>query len=125
MQFNVLLVAEEPVLADITCFRLELLGYSVKHISNAEEAVIWLQAETVHVVLVDQLLPGIDGMEFINRLSNNERTSKLPVVLMSSNADLDEVQKAYIAGADEYLVTPYDPTVLEQKVGLFIADVVS
>ena len=68
------------------------------------------------VVIVDQVLPGMDGIEFINRLSNDTRTSDIPIMFLSTNGDLEDVQKAYNAGADEYLVIPYDPIVLEAKV---------
>jgi len=67
-------------------------------------------------VIVDHVLPGMDGVEFINRLSNDVRTSEIPIMFLSTKADLDDVQRAYNAGADEYLVIPYDPIVLESKV---------
>ena len=65
------------------------------------------------MIIVDQFLPGMDGIEFLNRLSNDMRTSEIPVMFLSTNSDLEDVQKAYNAGADEYLVIPYDPIVLE------------
>jgi CheY-like chemotaxis protein len=58
----------------------------------------------------------MDGIEFINRLSNDTRTSEIPIMFLSTNADLEDVQRAYNAGADEYLVIPYDPLVMEAKV---------
>jgi CheY-like chemotaxis protein len=58
----------------------------------------------------------MDGIEFINRLSNDIRTNNIPIMFLSTNGDLEDVQKAYNAGADEYLVIPYDPLVLEAKV---------
>jgi len=59
----------------------------------------------------------------LNRLSNDVRTSDIPVMVLSANADLDDVQKAYNAGADEYLVTPYDPFMLESKIRRLVAAV--
>lgn len=57
-----------------------------------------------------------------NYLSNDPRTSDLPIIYLSGSSDLEEVQRAYNAGADEFLVTPYDPLVLEKKVvGLLVA----
>ena len=117
---RILLVEEEPVLAEITRFRLELLGYNVVHTGNAEDALTWLQKDLPSLIIVDQMLPGMDGTDLLNRLSNDEQTSEIPVILLSSNADLDEVQKAYNAGADEYLVSPYDPAILEQKIDFLL-----
>lgn len=120
---RILFVEEEPVLAEITQFRLELLGYEVVLVNNAEDALAWLQKEIPSLVIADQMLPGMNGTELLNRLSNDERTSNVPVIFLSSNADLDGVQKAYNAGADEFLVTPYDPAVLERKIdNLLTAD---
>jgi response regulator RpfG family c-di-GMP phosphodiesterase len=61
-------------------------------------------------------------LDFLNQLSNEQRTSQIPVLYLSSSSDLDDVQKAYNAGADEFLVIPYDPMMLEKKVqGLITA----
>jgi CheY-like chemotaxis protein len=112
----ILLVEEDATLSEITAFRLELLGYDVTPCQSAEQALQWLEEHLPSIVIVDTTLPGMDGIEFINRLSNDLRTSEIPVMVISTNSDLDEVQKAYTAGADEFLVIPYDPLVLETKV---------
>ena len=119
---QILLIEEDVTLLEITAFRLELLGYDVVKAESAEKALDWLQDQLPTLVIVDQFLPGIDGTEFLNRLSNDVRTSEIPVIFPSVNSDLEDVQKAYNAGADEFLVTPYDPSVLEHKVeGLLVA----
>jgi DNA-binding response OmpR family regulator len=112
----ILLVIEDPTLLEITSFRLELLGYEVVTQQSAEQALDWLSENLPSIVIVDTTLPGMDGIDFINRLSNDLRTSEVPVMVISTNSDLDDVQKAFTAGADEYLVIPYDPIVLESKV---------
>ncbi|MEM6329908.1 MAG: response regulator [Planctomycetota bacterium] len=113
---TVLLIEEEPTLREITAFRLELLGYEVVALGSAEEAATWLQDDLPRMVIVGHFLPGMDGADLIDRLSNDVRTSELPVMYLSPNSDLEDVQRAFNAGADEYLVTPYDPIVLEKKV---------
>jgi len=113
---QILLIEEDPLLIEITAFRLELLGYDLVKAESAEKALDWLQGSSPTLVIVDALLPGIDGIELLNRISNDTRTSEIPVIVLSVNADLEDVQKAYNAGADEFLVIPYDPVVLEEKV---------
>jgi DNA-binding response OmpR family regulator len=113
---QILLVEEDPLLSEITSFRLELLGYEVVKVPTAEQAIDWLQHDLPTLMIVDQTLPKMSGIELLNRLSNDVRTSEISVILLSTNAELEEVQRAYNAGADEYLVIPYDPTVLEAKV---------
>src|SRR5688572_16977407 len=113
---QILLVEEDRTLLEITAFRLELLGYGVVTQQSAERALEWLREQLPTLIIVDQVLPGMDGVEFINRLSNDTRTSEIPIMFLSTNADLEDVQRAYNAGADEYLVIPYDPLMLEAKV---------
>jgi DNA-binding response OmpR family regulator len=113
---TILLIEGDATLLEITAFRLELLGYQVESRDSAEQALIWLAENLPSVVIVAHVLPGMDGIEFVNRLSNDTRTSEIPIMFLSTNGDLEDVQKAYNAGADEYLVIPYDPMVLEAKV---------
>jgi CheY-like chemotaxis protein len=113
---QILFIEEDPILLEVTAFRLELLGYEVVTQDSAERALEWLRDHLPTLIIVDHMLPGMDGAEFINRLSNDTRTSEIPVMFLSTNGDLEDVQRAYNAGADEYLVIPYDPMVLESKV---------
>lgn len=112
---HILLMEEEPTLLDITAFRLELLGYRVTSMETAEAATLWLRDNLPDLIAVGHL-SDMESVEFLNLLSNDPRTSELPKVYVSASSDLDEVQRAYNAGADEFLVTPYDPLVLEKKV---------
>jgi response regulator RpfG family c-di-GMP phosphodiesterase len=112
---TVLLVEEEPTLREITAFRLELLGYEITHCEGANQASAWLQEHLPRLIVVGQVAE-TSPLDFLNQLSNEPRTSDIPVVFLSGSSDLEDVQKAYNAGADEFLVTPYDPQVLEKKV---------
>ncbi len=121
---TILLVEEEPVLREITAFRLELLGYEVVSWERANQATEWLQNQLPKLIVVGQVTE-TGPLDFLNQLSNEQRTSQIPVLYLSSSSDLEDVQKAYNAGADEFLVIPYDPMMLENKVqGLITATVV-
>ena len=118
---TILLIEEEPTLREITSFRLELLGYQVLMKITADQANQQLLEALPDLIAVGHVAE-MESIEFLNHLSNDPRTSELPVIYLSGSADLDEVQRAYNAGADEFLVTPFDPLVLEKKVeGLLVA----
>ena len=117
----VLLLEDDPTLADITGFRLELLGYQVQTRASAAEALQWLSAALPDDIILDLALAGNEGLDLLNKLSNDERMGAVPVLVFSTSADLDDVQRAYAAGADEFLVTPYDPANLEKKVEKLLA----
>lgn len=115
-QKSVLLIEEDPTLAQITSFRLELLGYGVSVLHSGEEGLAWLADQLPDLVIIGHFLPGMDGVDFLNRISNDVCTAEVPTILLSPNSELDDVQKAFNAGANEYLVTPFDPQTLEEKV---------
>ena len=112
---RILLIEEEPILSEITGFRLELLGYQVVTVASAERAQGWLAEQLPDLIIVGHVSEA-EPLEFVTQLSNEQRTCDVPIIYLSANSDLDEVQKAFNAGADEYVVTPYDPLILEQKV---------
>lgn len=111
----ILLIEEEPVLRDITSFRLELLGHRVETRATASEAQQWL-ADNLPTLIAVGHVADVDPIDLLDRISDDPRTNQIPILLLSANSDLDAVQRAFGAGADEYVVTPYDPLVLEQKV---------
>jgi DNA-binding response OmpR family regulator len=112
---KVLLIEEDPTLAEVTGFRLELLGFRVSTAASAEGALTAVGRELPDVIILDLTLPDMDGVELTDRLSNDERTSVVPILVLSSNSDLNDVERAYAAGAKDYLVIPYNPTLLEEK----------
>lgn len=112
---QILVIEEEPILLDILAFRLELLGYVVETKDAADAAINWLAANIPDLIAVGHL-GDMEPVEFLNRISDDPRTSETPMLMLSADSDLDAVQRAYNAGADEYLLTPFDPMMLEKKV---------
>jgi CheY-like chemotaxis protein len=118
---HILLVEEDETLADITSFRLELLGYRVTQTRSGEAALQSAHAAAPDLMIVDLYLPGIDGIELINRLRSDNATAAIPVMVFSVDSDLGVVANAFSAGADDYLMTPYDPAVLQEKIAKLLA----
>lgn len=112
---TILLIEEDTTLREITQFRLELLGHTVVAVASGNEGVTWLLQELPDAIVIGHFLPDMDGMDLLDRLSNDVRTASVPVMLLSPHAELTDVQRAFNAGADDYLVTPYDPLMLESK----------
>jgi CheY-like chemotaxis protein len=118
---EILLIVEDSMLAEVARFRLELLGNTVTTVPSAEEALSRLQNCLPNLIVLDRDLPGMDGTELVRRLKADERTAGIPALMLSKRAHLGDVQEAFDAGADDYLVTPFDPLVLERKVEALVA----
>ena len=113
---RILLVEPEGVLAEVTAFRLELLGYSVETVSTPAEALKKIQTLDPDVIITDLVLNDTNATGFIETLSSSEETSDIPVMVLSIDADLDRVTAAHKAGAADFLLVPFHPEVLESKV---------
>ena len=113
---RLLIVEEETTLAEVTAFRLELLGFEVHCASSPEAAQALLKQQTPDLLIINLKLPGMGGFAFLDFLAGDKATADIPRLALSFDADLDQVQKAFQAGVHDYLVAPYDPVVLETKV---------
>ena len=118
---KILLVESDPLLGEVTAFRLELLGYQVRRADSSSAALAQVEQDRPDLIIVDLQLADASGFDITEHLRNDERTSKVPIMALSSSADLDDVQRAFQCGAQEYLVVPFNPAVLEQKVTKVLA----
>ncbi|NQT37589.1 MAG: response regulator [Planctomycetes bacterium] len=117
---RILLIEDEPVLAEVTGFRLELLGFEVETVASSEETFRATQRRMPEAIILNLGSPDMDGLALTERLSNDPRTSQIPILAISDRAGLDEVERAYAAGAKDYLVIPFNPIVLERKLGRLV-----
>jgi DNA-binding response OmpR family regulator len=115
-QSKLLLVEPEIVLADLSAFRLELLGYGIQTAVSGAEAIDVLRRERVDLMIVDTKIPEGDGIEWLSELRLEFNAEQVPVLMFSLDPSLETVRRAFLAGAQDYLITPFDPTVLESKV---------
>ena len=122
---KLLLVQAEPVLAELISFRLELLGYQIELTENGSEAITSMQHELPHLVIVDTVLPECDGIEWIARMRSEFTAEQIPAIVFSLDPSLETVERAILAGAQDYLITPFDPTVMEDKIETLLADKLS
>ena len=104
-QLRILLVEDEPNIADGIIFNLEAEGYLVNHCRSAEAAEIELEVHNFALLVLDIMLPGIDGFELCRRLRNTG--SDLPVLMLTARGDEDDRITGLSEGADDYLTKPF------------------
>lgn len=113
---KILVVDDEERVREMLSFRLKLFGYQVVEASNGQEALDVAAREKPDLVLLDIMMPGLDGFQVCSRLRRNEATKDIPVVVLTAKADAKDVTRAVNSGASDYVVKPYDPMVLQRKV---------
>jgi len=92
--------------------RLSRLGYSVQLADSGANALEFVAAHPVDVILLDIMMPGLDGFEVLQRLKKNPATQYIPVLMLSSADDTDTVVRCIQLGADDFLPKPFNATLL-------------
>ena len=103
----ILTVDDEEHILELISFNLEINGYDVKKAETGEEALEILQAEHVDLVLLDRMLPGIDGIEVLRRIRQDKALAKLPVILLTAKTEEFDKVVGLEVGADDYIAKPF------------------
>lgn len=101
---KIMWVEDDKFLSDIIARKLSLQGCSLVNATEGEEALKLLEEEKPDVVLLDILLPGVDGYEVLKRLKENQKTKGIPVILLSNLGQRDDVEKGKSLGAARFLI---------------------
>jgi DNA-binding response OmpR family regulator len=110
---TVLLVEDDPAARQGLELALSRLGYGVRAAATGEAALDGLGDSPVDVVVLDVMLPGVDGFEVCRRL---RRVSNVPVVMLTARSDDFDIVAGLEAGADDYVVKPAEPRVLDARI---------
>jgi len=113
---RILVVDDEARVREMIDFRLRLFGYEVLQAKDGNEALAVAAKEKPDLVLLDVMMPELDGFQVCKRLKQHEETREIPVVMLTAKAEAKDVTRAFDSGAVDYVVKPYDPMVLQQKV---------
>jgi DNA-binding response OmpR family regulator len=111
---RILVVEDEQHLADGLRFNLEAEGYDVDVVESGEAALLRLTAHDVNLVLLDVMLPGIDGFSVASELRRQH--DFVPVLMLTARGRPDDVVRGFESGADDYLPKPFDLSVLLARV---------
>jgi CheY-like chemotaxis protein len=118
---RVLLVDDDPSLRTLYRFNLEASGMSVVEAPDGETALELLTGGLPDVVLLDVMMPGIDGWEVAVRLAAEPRTAKLPIIFITALADDEARARGLNSGAIGYLTKPFNPVRLAAEIESFLA----
>ncbi|RLC38807.1 response regulator [Candidatus Falkowbacteria bacterium] len=117
MGVKVLLVEDDAFLREICSKKLTKEGYTVYEAIDGEEALAGLEEIKPDIVLLDIILPAIDGFQILSQIRNSKNKSviNIPVIMLSNLGQEDDIKKAMDMGADDYLVKAHFTT--EEIVG--------
>ena len=102
---------------DVLSRQLQRQGYSVATAENGQQALDRLRADTFDLVLLDVMMPEMDGYEVLQRLKADAALRHIPVIMISALSELDSVVRCIGMGAEDYLPKPFEPTLLKARIG--------
>ena len=113
---RILVVDDEIYIVHILEFSLTMEGYSVLTASDGEEALSVIDNERPDLVVLDIMMPKLDGYEVCRRLRGDEQFRELPVILLSAKGRPVDREAGLEAGADDYITKPFSPRKLLEKI---------
>jgi len=113
---KILIVDDEPDIVSLVSYNLKKEGFDVSSAFDGEEALKAVRKEKFNLIILDLMLPGIQGMELCNMLRSSEETSSIPVIMLTAKSEeLDKVLGLEM-GADDYITKPFSPRELIARV---------
>ena len=113
---KILLVDDEPDIVEIIRFNLEQNGYQISTASDGLEAIKVAEKEIPHLIIMDVMMPNLDGIETCERLRQDDRFSDTIIMFLTARGEDYSYVAAFDAGADDYVTKPIKPKVLVSKV---------
>jgi excisionase family DNA binding protein len=111
----ILIVDDDPRLREFVRVNLEMDGYTVREAGNASEGLEALDEEPPDLILLDVMMPDVDGWEMLSRVRERHGVDSIPVIMFSGKVDEHTVERATEGGAQAFFSKPFDPQQLIQS----------
>jgi DNA-binding response OmpR family regulator len=114
--YSILAVDDDPVTLAMLSALVEQQGYAVTTAVEGAEALKVLAGQRVDAVLLDILMPGVDGIAVLETIKHDTRLCQLPVIMISAHEDSASIVRCIAMGAEDYLVKPFEPAMLRARI---------
>ena len=113
---NILIVDDEDDVLELVRYNLEKEGYAVQTAVCGEEALTKARAKLPDLIILDLMLPGIDGLSVCKKLKEDTKTQNIPVIMLTAKSEDSDIVSGLELGADDYVTKPFSPKVLIARV---------
>src|SRR3989338_1228715 len=113
---TILIVEDEVELVEMVKMQLEAHGYKIITAYNGEDGLYWARKEKPDLILLYLMLPRIDGYEVLETLKKDKNYADIPICIFTARAQDSERRLGVELGADAYIIKPFEPTALMEKI---------
>jgi len=117
---KILVIDDEEDILELVRYNLVKNGYRVTCVTSAERGLEKLNEETPHVILLDLMLPGMDGLDMCRKLRNNAATANIPIIMITAKGEDADIVTGLELGADDYITKPFSPRVLLARIRVLL-----
>lgn len=119
--YKILIVEDEPALLELYKTKMDLEGFATFIANNGDIGFMMAKNNAPDVILLDILMPEVDGYSMLKKLKTDETTKKIPVIIFSNLSQKEEIEKGFKLGAEDYIIkTSVTPAKLVEKVKQFL-----
>jgi len=119
---RILVVDDDPRLLHVVSMYLGIEGYEVVTADNGEQGLAEVAAQRPDLIILDVMMPGLDGLECCRRLKSDEATRTIPVLMFTALSRDDDVERGRVAGADRFINKPFSLIGLGAVIRSFLAE---
>ena len=109
---KILIIDDDLDTTRLVCLMIQKMGYQTVVANDGQQGLLETNNENPDLVLLDVMMPDMDGYEVARRLRNNPKTTQIPILMFTAKSQADDKVTGYAAGADDYLTNPPHPTQL-------------
>jgi len=113
---RILVVEDEVSIRDMIKFALTPNGYEITEANHAKEALKMMALQKPDLILLDWMLPGLSGIDFVTQLKKNVETQNIPIIMLTARAEEENKVKGLEQGADDYITKPFSPRELSARI---------
>lgn len=113
---KIVVIEDEADILEVIEYNLRREGFDVFQASNGETGLSLVQSKSPVLVLLDLMLPGLDGIEVCKKLKNDSQTSSIPVIMVTAKGEESDIVLGLGVGADDYIIKPFSPRELVARV---------
>jgi len=113
---TILIVEDEEDIQQLVGYNLAKAGFNVDYAETGEQAMERLQARPPDLILLDVMLPGIDGLEVCKMVRGSKQAHETPIIMLTAKGEEDDIISGLDQGADDYITKPFSPKVLISRV---------
>jgi two-component system phosphate regulon response regulator PhoB len=112
----VLIIEDDPEIQELLSFAMAKEGWKLVQAKTGEQGLEYLKKEPVNCILLDIMLPGMDGLKVLKKIKEIEQCRSVPVIMTTARGEETDIVTGLELGADDYVVKPYSPKVLIARI---------